>query len=359
MSRKRLFIAVAAIAPACFSAAANAQFASIRTNNGGADAELREFQTTLGAGSLVIGTANGGSTELATRALNSVTVDSTQTPPVITNPFPTGDRSSIGMVKFDISSLPNHNSPGFWTPEAKVQFRLYVRNANNVINLFGANPSDPTEEVNLRFRVRALDPTKVYADDNPAAANRTDRVGNAYVASENRYNWNETAVTFYNAPGITPHRVDASTGNVVETLGLYDDFNSDTLNLGAFNLRDFLPQGLNAIPQGDAIIFDDDSLKNLVFAAQDAGRSHITLMFNIDNDTNSHQPTVGINGVTPAGMLNRNYLFIPKEHINVSATLSNANGDFSPELRVVPEPTSAAALVAVAAAAGLRRRRMA
>lgn len=359
MSRKRLvLLAAAAAVPCClFGNAAHAQFASIRTNAGGADAELRESETNV-VGNLTLGTNRGTSNELATRAIDRVIVDSTQTPPVITNPFPADDRSSIGMVKFDISSLPNHTTSGFWTPEAKVQFRLYVRNANNVNNLFGANPSDPNEEVNLRFRVRALDPTKVYADDNPSAANRTDRVGNSYVASEYRYNWNENAVTFYNAPGITPHRVDASTGNVVETLGLYDDFNSDTLSLGTITLRDFLPTGQSALPQGSAVIFDDDSLKQLVFDAQDAGRQHITLFFHIDNVTTSHQPTVGINGVTPAGMLNRNYLFVPKEHLTLSSTLSNANGDFSPELRVVPEPSAGLAVAGLAAvAAGIRRRR--
>lgn len=359
MSRSRL-IALAALAPAAMAAIANAQFASIRTNAGGADAELREFQTTLGTGTLattVIGTANGASTELATRGLDSVTIDSTQTPPVITNPFPAGDRSSVGMVKFNISSLPNNSDTSFWTPESKVQFRLHVRNANSITTgrLFGPNPSDTTQEVSARFRFRALDPTKVYGDDNASALNRTDRTGNAYVASQNKYNWDETSVTFYNAPGITPHRVDSSTGNVVETLGLYDDFNSDVLPLGTLTLRDFLAPAATALVQGSAIIFDDDSLKQLVFSAQNAGRSHITLMFNLDNDTTSHQPTVGRNGVTPNNFLNFNYLFVPKELATVG-TASNAFGDFSPELRVVPEPASIGLLMGAAAMLVRRKR---
>jgi hypothetical protein len=288
--------------------------------------------------------------------LNSVTIDTSTTPPTISNPFPTGDRSSIGMVKFDISSLPNQSDTSFWVPEAKVQFRLYVRNANNVNNLFGPNPSDPTQEVNLRFRYRALDPTKVYGDDNPTAFNRIDRTGNAYDASENKYNWDENEVTFYNAPGITPHRVNAAAGNVVETLGLYDDFNSDTINLGTLLPRDFAG-GLSAVPQGTAIIFDDDALKNLVFSAQTANRSHITLMFHIDNDTNLHQPTVGINGVTPTGMLNRNYLFVPKELTTQQGGINNSFGEFSPELRVVPEPATLGLAMFGATAVLARRRR--
>lgn len=366
MSRSRLF-ALAALAPAAMAAIANAQFASIRTNAGGADAELREFQAFMGTGTLasqVVGSPQGASTELATRALNSVTIDTSQTPPVISNPFPAGDRSSMGMVKFDISSLPLSSDTAFWTPESKVQFRIYVRNANNVNNLFGPNPSNTAEEVNLRFRYRALNPAAVYGDDNAAAFNRTDRTGNAYVATQNKYNWDENAVTFYNAPGITPHRVvttvtppPTGTGiaaDTIETLGLYDDYNSDVQGLGTLELRNFLVSG-NALAQGSAVIFDDDSLKALVFAAQAANRQHITLFYNLDNDTNSHQPTVGINGVTPAGMLNRNYLFVPKELATVG-TASNAFGDFSPELRVVPEPASIGLLMGAAAMLVRRKR---
>ncbi|MCS7034538.1 MAG: PEP-CTERM sorting domain-containing protein [Phycisphaerae bacterium] len=362
MFRTNFRLVWAAIGPICCASIAFAQFASIRTNQGGADAELREFQTTLGTGTLsniVVGTANGATTELATRAINSVTIDNTQNPPVISNPFPTTDRSSVGMVKFNISSLPPSTDTSFWTPHAKVQFRLYVRNNNSITTgrLFGPNPSDPTQEVNARFRFRALDPTKVYGDDNPAAFNRTDRTGNAYVATQNKYNWDENLVTFYNAPGITPHRIDATTGNLVETLGLYDDFNSDVIQLGTLTLRDFLPSGGTALPQGSPIIFEDDSLKNLIFAAQAANRTHITLMFHFDNDTNLHQPSVGINGVTPTNFLNFNYLFVPKELTTQVAGINNSNGDFSPELRVVPEPASLGWMLLGLSAAMARRRR--
>lgn len=60
MSRKRLvLLAAAAAAPCClFSDAAHAQFASIRTNAGGADAELRESETNV-VGNLTLGTNRG------------------------------------------------------------------------------------------------------------------------------------------------------------------------------------------------------------------------------------------------------------------------------------------------------------
>ncbi len=337
MSRNRLILAFAATAG--LASIANAQFASIRTNAGGADADVREEQVNV-VGGIALGTNLGASTEISTRVVNSVTTDTPGTS--VVDAFPSADRSGLTMLKFNISSLPNHNTPGFWDPTSKVQLRLYVRNANNVNNLFGANPSDPSQEVNMRMRVRALDPSKVYGDDDANAFNRVDRVGNSYVASQNKYNWDESGVTYYNAPGITPHRVvdNAQPGAMFETLGIFDDFNSDTIDLGSFTPRDFLVPPANALAQGSAIVFDNDTLRDLVFDAQDAGRTHITLMVHIDNDGNRHQPLVGINGVTPSGMLNRNYLFVPKEHITVSASLSNANGDFSPELRVVPEPAS-------------------
>src|SRR5688572_23106868 len=163
-----------AVVAACASQALVARAAIvIPTNLNGADAELRESDTNVDLFGVPLGTNRGASTELASRILDAVGTD---TPPtMITNPFPTNDRSSVMLMKFDISGLPD-SSDSFWN-DKQVSLRLAARNNGNFNNLFGPNPSNPSEEVRLQFRVLGLEPGNVYADDNPLAAARTDRLG--------------------------------------------------------------------------------------------------------------------------------------------------------------------------------------
>jgi hypothetical protein len=308
----------------------------IPTNQNGADTEIREFAI---VGSElepdVVPTQQlGGSQELATRGQNTTTVA-------------TGDRSSVMYMKFDISGLPNHNSnPAFWA-QRKVNFRGYVRNTNLTDARIKFPTTDPTHIVN--FDVRGLEPgVGRYADDNAAQANRTDRSGNSFVSPHYKYNWDEgigtgannlnSGITFMSAPGITPFCAqygscaaaygDNDPNNIHKTLGVYDDFNDDARLLG--NWQWPLPTdvsaalgyggGANRYPVGLPLTYGDPNgnLKQLIFDAQDAGRTHITLMVNLAVDTLAQAN----GGTFPANtFLNHNYLFNPKEKL----TLENDN----------------------------------
>jgi hypothetical protein len=362
--RRRFIITASALLGAGLCVGWQAQAAwIIPTNANGADAELRESETATDFLGTPLGTNRGNSQELASRIIDTVTVSNTPVPNTITNYFPTGDRSSVMYLKFDISSLPASNDP-YWANH-KVRLRMTANQNGNFNNLFGPNPSNAAETVYLRYRVLGLEPGNQYADDNPLLANRTDRVGNSYVALHNRYNWSEgngtagSGITFYDAPGITPHCMaqgsctdpnipNTDANSVVQTLGFHDDFNSDTRVLGTF--RPPTPGVGSDLQVGQPIDFLDpvDTLEDLILDAKDAGRSFVTLMVHVDNDGQSHQPAVGRPGITPGGMLNRNYRINPKEVTTLLVDpdsafsgASNADGRFSPQLLItIPEPGS-------------------
>ena len=360
----------------------------IPTNQNGADAEMREFQTTVDLGGNVSGVPQGASQELATRGNDTTTAA-------------TGDRSSVMYMKFDISSLPAANDP-FWSNK-EVILRGHVRNNNLPQSRVsavkpGGDANNPADFVRAKFNVGALEPGNVYADDDPNAANKTDRSGNAYVNSENKYNWDENDVSFYSAPGITPHCMiqgacGADPNNIVQTLGVYDDFNSDVRMLGSYTWPNVNPQ--NHLAVGAAIDTPDLDIKQLVLDAKNAGRSHVTLIQWLGNNTLNP----GSGGTeTPASLLAFNYLWIPKEMTTLnndtnydpntttpnfpadpvgdpvgspySCTFdavnrpqctgqgNNTTGRFSPQLIVrVPEPTSIVLLGLGALVMGTIRRR--
>src|SRR3972149_7077648 len=237
----------------CVGASASAAVI-IPTNLGnGADAEVRESEGNIGLlDGVAAGGNRGGGTELATRKRDSVGVDTSTTPNTINNYFPTNDRSSVMYLKFDISSLPASADP-FWA-DKQVNLQLHVRQNGNIAGqrLWNVIPGGDSMNIAhyrlMQCGVRGLEPTGVYADDNPGAANRTDRVGDPWSATRYRYNWTEgtgnsstdtSGITFYNAPGITPHCVlqgmctDANIPNsdadsVFQTLGKTDDFDGNT-----------------------------------------------------------------------------------------------------------------------------------
>ena len=378
-SRRKLFITCigSALMPAMSWSQAGAAPIVIPTNSNGADAEVRESETNVGFDGVPVGANRGGSVELASRIRDQVEPLAATDPSQVTNWFPANDRSSVMYLKFDISSLPGSSDP-LWN-DHNVHLRLSATQNGNFNNLFGPNPSNPAENVLLRYRVLGLEPGNVYADDNPAAANRTDRVGTTnYTNPEYKYNWSESAITFYNAPGITPHCMlqgacldtnipNSDANSVVQTLGLYDDFNSDVRELGTFVPPNPLAAGSD-LQVGQAIDFNDPdgNLKQLVFDAQDAGRSFVTLMVHLGIDGTVHQPNVGRPGTAPNGMLARNYLVNPKERTTLLidpdspySGASNSAGEFSPQLLIrIPEPSSVMLMgLASLAAAGFMRRR--
>jgi hypothetical protein len=305
----------------------------------------------------------------------------------------------------------------FWAGQGEVTFRLHIRNGPGNFLVSGPHPQDPMQIVNLRLRYRGLEPGQTYLDDlDPAGqaaflAARTDRLGtNAHNATEWRYDWNEGAgngaavpgITFYNAPGIQPHCMkegscfdqtiaqgiadklaiplfgdgglmdtddpmdagdmdspypatrDALNSSLVQTLGLYDDFDPAYVrDLGTVVPADFIDPSVSTsgLPLGSALDFSGSALKELVHDALLAGRDHVTLMVNVDNDGTLHQPASGRPGVTPGNLLNRNFLFVPNEaDAGVSGggvpagfyTGNTLTGQYSPKLLfAIPEPTSA------------------
>jgi len=410
MGKRRLMFGLcAAISVACASSSQAAIV--ITTNMGGADAEVREEQTNVDAETgLVTGGVNrGNNAELATRIKDDVAFTGT----TITDPHPASDNSSVMYVKFDISSLPAANDP-FWT-DKQVSFRGHIRN-NNLpeSRIFAAPPAPLGDTANrdtyvpMKFKVRGLEPNGVYIDDNVSAANRTDDQGTPYVSSQYRYNWNEgdgtagSGITYYDAPGMTPHCMDSNTGCTVnESIGkIEDDFNSDARLLGEWEWPN--PNPANHLPVGMPVDYTDANLKQLVLDAKAAGRSTVTLIISAGLDGTIDRPTLGRTSTTPESFKQFNYLLTPKENLSMiddstydpDATAGSPNfpadpagdwlgspyscsvnvnrpgctgvgnnntGAFSPKLIIfVPEPTSVVllALGAVAAMWGARRRVM-
>ena len=256
-----------------------------------------------------------------------------------------------------------------------------------------------------------LKPEATFADDNIAAANRIDRSGNSYTSPHYEYDWDEgtgtgiasdpnqgSGITWVDAPGITPFCMASGSCNTAtyggantdinQSLGIFDDYNSDSELLGTWALpsADEISTGSNRMPVGQPLEYIDTNgnLRNLIFRAQDAGRSKITLMMNfgLDTllDTSSTSTTNGPNpGIFPNNtFLNFSYAFNPKDMTTLSddpaydpdgpgaglATGSpyscdgnppnpnsancpghllgdNTAGTFSPQLIIrVPEPTS-------------------
>ena len=346
MKVRRLVLGVAVAL--CFGATVKASII-IPTNLNGADTEIREFElnATALAPTVVATQQRGANNELATRG-QETTITATN------------DRSSIMYMKFDISGLPNHTAnPGFWA-DKKLFFRGYVRNTNlSDSRIAYPNIYGPVALVN--FDIRGLEPGHVYADDNPSAANRTDQSGLAYSSPHYEYNWDEgtgtggsgtglgTGITFIDAPGITPFctlrgSCDTATfgglnTDIHQSLGLYDNFNSDTRFLGNWQWKrpTYIFAGSNRYPIGMELEYADanGNLQQLVFDAQDAGRTSVTLMLNLAVDTRldtSSNPGAGIvdgpnPGIFPANtFLNFNYLFNPKD----KTTLDNDNA-FDPD----------------------------
>jgi hypothetical protein len=271
------------------------------TNYGtGADAEVRESAPTSNRGT---------STEIASRIANNF---------IAGNPSDGNDRNSSIYVKID---LTDRQMPS----DGHTAFRMTYRNNN--IN--GSRIQD-TVTPNPAIRTGMA----IYGLNNAALGN-----------------WDESTITYLNAPGIT---FDGDVGT--------KDFNSDLTFLGT---ADFPAIGTqNHLPIGASLTFASASLDNFVSNAIAGGQSSVTLV-----------ATTVHGGDAPFGnWLNFNYLFNPKEQVtlngdnydagdgngnvgNITST-DNSTGDFSPALLLaIPEPgTISLSLLSLAVLGASRRR---
>lgn len=303
--KKILSLAIAAMA-----VAQSAMGATIwtPTNYGiGADAEVREEAPV---------TNRGSNTELATRIRNDVALG---------DPNDGNDRNSAMYVKID---LADRAMPA----DGKTAFRMTYRNNN-------MNSSRIQDTVTPNPNVRTG--IAIYGLNKQALGN-----------------WDESTITYLNAPGIT---FDGDVGT--------KDWNADLTFLGVAQFPAMGTQNWN--PVGGQLVFQSAHLDNFVNTAITAGWGSVTLV-----GTTLH------GGDAPfPNWINFNYLFNPKEMLTLNAdpnydsdttdpnnalgspwsAASNANGEFSPSLllAVVPEPTSLVLFGVAAISSLLGRRRSA
>jgi hypothetical protein len=299
--------------------------AVIATSKGiGADAEVRDHQPT---------TNLGASTELASRIVDN---------------FPFGhandgnDRFSAMYLKFDITgqtALPNQ----------KTSVRLTYRNTN-------------------------LTPNRVH-DTTPPGDNFDFRTGIAFYGLDRDdpgNNWSEATITYLTAPGLA---AGGDFDNGTKDLDFVDPDGAGPLRapLTPLGVRLFPvvpPQ--NRLPVGGELIFSSNALNDFVTQSLNAGKTSVTIVAAI-----AHDGKIPIND-----WKNFNYLFNPKEQVTLTAdtaydadttdpnntlgspfsaasNAADANGfsPFSPQLILVPEPSSLVLLGLAAAAMACGRRR--
>lgn len=288
----------------------------IPTSKGiGADAEVRDHQPT---------TNFGGGTELASRIVDNFPV---------AHANDGSDRFSAMYLKFDITGQTA-------LPGQKTSLRLTYRNTN-------------------------LTPNRVH-DTTPPGNNFDFRTGLAFYGLDRDHagnSWSEATITYLTAPGMDNGGIAGG------------DFNNGTKDLnttdpdGGGPLRAPLtPLGVqlfpvvppqNHLPVGGELIFSSNNLNQFVTDALNAGKTSVTIVANIVHD-----------GKIPVNdWKNFNYLFNPKEQTTLNtdpgydadvndpnnstgspwsgasnATDANGFSPFSPQLILVPEPSSLAML---------------
>jgi hypothetical protein len=351
----------------------------IKTNDGnGADCELREEQQSTSYdpvydADVVVPNAynRGASNELATRL------------------GPT--QSSVSYIKFDITGLPAIGD-AFWTAHNKATLRTTVNNSNLVRNnrlealrpgatSTSTNPDDwnDANSARMEFAVYGLDPNGTYANDPGGSGTKTDRSGNTYTTTQSAYEWaegtgtgqvaNGDGITFYDAPGITPHcmvlgscetsEYGGDAANSLQSRGYIDDFDANVIPLGTWNWPQVHPQ--NHLRVGSPMEFSSPALWQLVQDAKAVGRESVTLIVahNLDRTLSGVNISVNPDGL-PSSFFGFNYLMNPKNKawlnddptwdddinnpINPGPTPleygDNSDGKYSPWLIIsVPEPS--------------------
>jgi hypothetical protein len=320
MKLHRWFFSLLALG--ALATAANA--AIIPTSKGiGADAEVRDHQPT---------TNLGASTELASRIVDN---------------FPVGhatdgtDRFSAMYLKFDITGQTA-------IPNQETSVRLTVRNNN-------------------------LGPNRLQ-DTTPPGNNTAFRTGIAFYGLDRDdpgNNWAENTITYITAPGMAN---GGDFNNGTKDFDFVDPDGAGPLRAPLSALGVVLLPAIgtqNHLAVGAEVLFSSTALNTFVTQSLNAGKTSVTIVAAVVHD-----------GKVPVNdWKNFNYLFNPKEIQTLQAdtnydadttdpnnalgspwsaasNATDANGfsPFSPQLIIVPEPSSLA-LIGLATLAAVRRRR--
>jgi len=325
--------ALACLAPSTGTAAG----IKIATSMGnGADAEVRDHQPS---------TNFGASTELATRILDNAFAG---------EPADGSDRFSAMYLRFDIT--------GRALPSNGTAVRLTYRNTN-------------------------LTPNRLR-DTTPPGNNQDFRTGIAFYGLDRDHggnNWNEATINYLNAPGMGSvpgfPALDLPGGDFNNGTKDFDFRDPDGSGAGNPLRAPLTPLGValfpllgnqNRLPVGGELLFQSTALNNFIAASINAGKPTVTIVAAVVHD-----------GKVPVNdWKNFNYLFNPKEQLTLttdttydadttnpnnplgspwSAASNAADGSgfspFSPQLWLIPEPSSLTLLGLAAALAGVRRRR--
>ena len=286
----------------------------------GADAEVREEAPT---------TNRGSSNEIASRIVDT---------------FPTGhandgnDRMSLIYLKFDITGQGPLGTK-------KTAVRLTYRNTN-------------------------LSPNRISDTETPDPAFRTGMAFYGLHPDHAGNNWTEGGITYLNAPGLAP---DFNNGTKDHDFIDPDGAGPLVAPLIPLGVKLFPAIGTqNRLPVGGEFLFQSPALDALVSSALAKGKTTVTIVTNAVHD-----------GKVPiSAWKNFNYLFNPKEMTTLTvdtgydsdttnpsnpvgspwsgasnATDANGFSPFSPQLLIVPEPTTATMLGLAALGFAFVRRR--